>query len=498
MPIANHVHAQHPKSIVDAAQLLRSGRTADCRRKLVTRQKRGDVDAIILHAKSLIADDRIEDATTYLAAATARVDDRTKLSGFIVALMARGKSSQALPKALELLGSGLTDRATIEEIALSFYSSLPPDSTLQFVHAVPFAVSHSSVLVDVTLRTLEKLQMLDESRLIADSVMEDPGRDARNTYVVGDFYRRSGMADRCLDLVDAGLPDDPANLHLLMLRGLALHNLGHFDASVAALEDYIRALMLVGGTGVPKITKPPKFDTERAARALGDFKLLLEARGVPFFLSSGTLLGCCREGSLLSFDKDLDVGVFDDFFNFDIASIAAKSHLFRTSFKQILDPDAQGLYAWLQHRNGVSIDIYRYRREGDVMISGIPNKHENVLFRWTPFGLKETSFLGGTYFVPDDSDRYLSELYGDWRTPDPYFEAFVQSPNLVCRGRSISKSWGYVRIVSNIGTGNHSKAAAIAASMRSIWPESGILSQIEEFCASRSGPSTGLMSVVSV
>ncbi|MDA3901177.1 MAG: hypothetical protein PF637_11750 [Spirochaetes bacterium] len=31
--------------------------------------------------------------------------------------------------------------------------------------------------------------------------------------------------------------------------------------------------------------------------------------------------------------------------------------------------------------------------------------------------------------LPDPADKYLTENYGDWRKPDPYFDAFLYAPN---------------------------------------------------------------------
>ena len=57
--------------------------------------------------------------------------------------------------------------------------------------------------------------------------------------------------------------------------------------------------------------------------------------------------------------------------------------------------------------------------------------HDGTATRWwnTPFELKTTDFLGIQQYVPDNPELYLDENYGDWRTPNPFFDARIDAPN---------------------------------------------------------------------
>src|SRR5690606_12395066 len=61
-------------------------------------------------------------------------------------------------------------------------------------------------------------------------------------------------------------------------------------------------------------TRPERTSwAEAARRTLLDLRQDLSKAGIDFFLISGTLLGCVREGSILGHDKDIDVGVMEEF-----------------------------------------------------------------------------------------------------------------------------------------------------------------------------------------
>ena len=56
-----------------------------------------------------------------------------------------------------------------------------------------------------------------------------------------------------------------------------------------------------------------RYNDELAAVALKSAKQVFSQSNITFFLISGTLLGAIREGKLLSHDKDIDLGVWDNY-----------------------------------------------------------------------------------------------------------------------------------------------------------------------------------------
>ncbi|MGA9797248.1 MAG: hypothetical protein WBQ17_17110 [Rhizomicrobium sp.] len=180
-----------------------------------------------------------------------------------------------------------------------------------------------------------------------------------------------------------------------------------------------------------------------AERALLDLKTDLDAGGFAFFLISGTLLGCMREGRLLGHDKDIDVGI-----PADVDMDALRAHLRSTGRFRVRPLPVQTVVRAI-HANGTSIDLFRHWLEDGQMV------HQGQKAKWTntPFALKPQDFLGATFQVPSDPERYLAENYADWKTPAKDFDTVVDTPNMTVTDREhliwycytglqISHAWG--------------------------------------------------------
>jgi hypothetical protein len=210
--------------------------------------------------------------------------------------------------------------------------------------------------------------------------------------------------------------------HLLLLR-----NLGQVERAIELAEERHQRLKKFFRFGELKSRKVASIASkqrwiEKAGQALQDLNTSFQTNGIDLFLISGTLLGCIREGTILGHDKDIDVGV-DERHSINELRLAA-DNCPQFKCREIYSENA----IYLEHINGVFIDVFRHYRKdnGAYAHSGLKAEWEN-----THFGLKSHDFLGGCYSVPDDYDRYLTENYGsDWRTPKPEFETFADTPNM--------------------------------------------------------------------
>lgn len=165
---------------------------------------------------------------------------------------------------------------------------------------------------------------------------------------------------------------------------------------------------------------PSSFTDKLAEKALEDLKKTLDKHQISFFLISGTLLGCIREGKLLGHDKDIDVGVWDEY-NYE-----ELEHYFSTSGYFYIVPTRTKHLITLRHVNGIVIDVFiHYREPNDYWHAGVKIKWHNL-----PFNLTTTAFLGGNYLIPENYDLYLTENYGNWRTPKTDFDSAFDTPNM--------------------------------------------------------------------
>lgn len=158
-----------------------------------------------------------------------------------------------------------------------------------------------------------------------------------------------------------------------------------------------------------------------AAEALVDLNEAFSRLGPKAFLISGTLLGLIREGTIIGWDKDIDLGVLSEDCPPDLEDFFRRHERFHMGRVDLTTDRLRVI-----HANGTWIDIFPHYMEGDKLW------HDGSATRWwnTPFGLKTMSFLGVEQYVPDDPELYLEENYGDWRTPVVNFDARVDAPNV--------------------------------------------------------------------
>ncbi len=189
--------------------------------------------------------------------------------------------------------------------------------------------------------------------------------------------------------------------------------------------------------------KKEEYDSfiNRAPQALRDLNELLEEFEVKSFLISGTLLGFLRDGGIISWDKDIDVGVFAEEVPHNLEELFRGEENF--SVRRI---DFNSDRLRITHSNKVAIDIFPHYREGEVLW------HDGTATRWwnTPFNLKKTNFLGAEQWIPDNPELYLEENYGPWEVPDPYFDPRIDAPNVEVTDKEYFDALLYFSLLNSI------------------------------------------------
>lgn len=192
----------------------------------------------------------------------------------------------------------------------------------------------------------------------------------------------------------------------------------------------------------PDTPRTGDFPIADAQTTLRDFAGLFPPADMRWFVISGTFLGLVREKGFLAHDYDIDLGVFEPEIDIPaaIARIAASDrfvlkkydHHTSTLFQPktpSTNPDVPYILK-LVHVTGVHIDLFiHYRDTGTT--PGI-DWHGSSLHRWdnSAFDLAPYPFYDMTVLGPADADRYLTENYGDWRTPVTEFNCTTDTPNL--------------------------------------------------------------------
>jgi hypothetical protein len=186
------------------------------------------------------------------------------------------------------------------------------------------------------------------------------------------------------------------------------------------------------GAGKPKMTAELAME---CLRALQKMTARTKARA---FLVSGTLLGCVREGRILAHDYDIDLGVdVADEFLPDLLK-ALRSHPdFQLISRQDIDNKLAAVNDWarahagrpwllkFRYKEAIPVDLFIHVEHGGQVFHG----SKRNLWVNSSFGLAPRSFYGLEFLAPDNPDAYLTENYGDWRTPKSKFDFSTDTPN---------------------------------------------------------------------
>jgi hypothetical protein len=179
------------------------------------------------------------------------------------------------------------------------------------------------------------------------------------------------------------------------------------------------------------------------------------------FLVSGTLLGYAREGQLLAHDKDIDVGVIGWEDQFAVAQAVLSSGHFGIDSRRLRGQRTHHIP--IRHiETHTSIDIFIYHQDGGKLVTGVESYFGYLQkFAFTPFELRQVSFLGIDFFVPDDVEKNLAENFGDWRQSDPDYISHLQSPSTVDVGGKVFQMVGRIRALEAVRAGKYHKLGRV-------------------------------------
>ena len=166
---------------------------------------------------------------------------------------------------------------------------------------------------------------------------------------------------------------------------------------------------------------------------------LEEKLKIKFFVISGTFLGLHRESGFLAHDYDIDLGIFEDEFDIDMLdgfyqlegfdSVSLDYPCFREKKEGIATYSKTRVPALIKliHNSGVQVDVFVHFEDGPVYW------HGSSIHRWdnVKFDLVERDFFDMKVLAPENADQYLTENYGDWRTPVSDFNCSTGTPNVV-------------------------------------------------------------------
>jgi hypothetical protein len=253
----------------------------------------------------------------------------------------------------------------------------------------------------------------------------------------------------------------------------------------AAMEKFSTLVLECLENGVPKQQKKPPELTKSGdsvpLAALSDVVVMLEGVGLKPFPASGTLLGWWREGRFLSHDKDIDIALPPESdWQLTLDTITSNS----TGHFQRCDNGYDNLIALKHLKTGITVDIIQHTRTSDGQIrcvwkaKGLAEERCRETLQ-SDYTLVRDEWLGRSFWRPDDPDRYLTDLYGDWRTPMQYFDTTIAGHHIV-GFPEIVRCMAYNRLASNLLEGHLAKVLAYAGHILDKDPTDPLASRVRD------------------
>lgn len=160
-------------------------------------------------------------------------------------------------------------------------------------------------------------------------------------------------------------------------------------------------------------------------RVLGN----LSDAGVNSVVEQGAALGLYRDGDLIAWDNDIDIGVPRQQSSNLVDQFAASLHRAADAHETLIKEHDEGvLVSWLQGKNCIPFAVYTRQDVGSCAVSMDAAFHSVDVSVWWP---PRSHLVGGfAYPLPARPDEYLTQIYGsDWKTPKSQytFEDYPQA-----------------------------------------------------------------------
>lgn len=273
-----------------------------------------------------------------------------------------------------------------------------------------------------------------------------------------------GAHDDAHALVDRGLAIDPDYPQAWMTKAGLHKRLGELPQAISAIRHAINLewtwLKRQGDLALFADSTKPPMKVDDAGDALLALKQFLDGIGVPFFLAYGTLLGIYRDGDLLPFDKDMDVGIpWEVPRPWLIEQVQASGVFEIKGLAELDEATREWNFAVVHKPTGVLTDFFFFKPDGATVLSGFHHLPHPVLWRFSAIETAPMLYRDHPFPAPADPERFLVEIYGaDWRIPDPYFDSVVSGRNLVPECRDVSIVFGYLRLFERLNNRSWKKA----------------------------------------
>lgn len=283
------------------------------------------------------------------------------------------------------------------------------------------------------------------------------------------------------ELCEQALKEDPDDPFVHSVLGILQQKQGKLEDAVGHLR---KAMQHLGDKPPANKARPKKRDFNQPETEALLWETLggLAKAGVHAFAVFGTLLGLVREGSLLPFDKDLDIGI--PYSEISRARKCMESLGWVEATEQ--QPHMINPVAMFHPVRGISVDLMGFVVD--------PTNHDAYTGFWLdnapweacwnvrlpPMQLKkDTSPDGQPLWSLSDPEAWLEATYGDWSQPDPDFDTVIAAKNL-CGFSEMVQCYAYSRIHEKYADGNLPRARALARHTLQQRPDDPLIQKVDK------------------
>jgi len=150
-----------------------------------------------------------------------------------------------------------------------------------------------------------------------------------------------------------------------------------------------------------------------------------DAAGFKPFIAFGTLLGYAREKKFIPWDRDLDIGLF-----YDDTDIEALVRTLRKAGFIITEYTGKEFPCKIKCRLKAHppVDIVFFKKEGEKLLTfGRLGNGSSIIRERSPFELTNATFYDVAVRIPEHPETFLTENYGDWKTPRNIYNYILDS-----------------------------------------------------------------------
>lgn len=367
-------------------------------------------------------------------------------------LQAEGRPDDALALYLQLLQANPRHYPSLAKscnllMAQRRYAEARP-LLLRALELAPREALLFSNLAHASLRLGDSVEAL---RWAEQALQLKPGH-LKALYTLGRAHDLLGDYQRAMAAYNEILAADPAHAKARFGLGMAAAHAGQFDLAEQQLRHSLELRLQHPPPVQPaRPAAPTPIGVDPAAAEATLWRTLAELHKLGFhvFPGSGTQLGLYRDGGLLHWDKDLDLGM-------PLSELGPVSDWFRQqgceeypnpmrlANKRVFAPADTLLVFDL---TGLAKEKATGRWLGGFWQEGQRLDSQRVT-EFPPLKLRRNRSPAGPVWMLAEPEPWLQAVYGDgWRTPDPAWDSVVAARNL--RGFApLTRIYGYLRIWS--------------------------------------------------